>query len=273
MDTSLFNTSTLDVTRLVTVGLIVAGTLVAMQVASRLLRRSMAAHEAVPTTSIFINVVRGVILVLGFLAILAVFDISITPILTALGVGGLAVALALQDTLSNLFAGLQIVATRQIRPGDYVLLQTGQEGTVTDIAWRTTTLRAPSESLVIVPNSVLGQAIVTNFQSQLTALPAGVEFSVPLGSDLSLVERVAAEVAAAVMRDAAPEGVELPEPSVRFKAFGEASVVCAAVLFAPLYGDQVPFRSAFIKALHERFAAEGLAFAVPKRVVETLRSY
>ena len=104
--------------------------------------------------------------------------------LTALGVGGLAVALALQDTLGNLFAGLQIVASKQVRPGDYLLLESGQEGSVTDIAWRYTTLRTQSNNLVVVPNAKLGQSIITNFQLPDQPLSVIIEFGVAYSSDL-----------------------------------------------------------------------------------------
>ena len=76
--------------------------------------------------------------------ILNQLHVSIAPILTALGVGGLAVALALQDTLSNLFAGFYVAVAGQVRLGDYIVkLDTGEEGYVTDISWRTTTIRTP----------------------------------------------------------------------------------------------------------------------------------
>jgi small-conductance mechanosensitive channel len=95
-----------------------------------------------PATSLFTNLTKLLVFLIGALIILQTLNISITPILTALGVGGLAVALALQDTLSNLFSGLQIIASRQVRPGDYVKLESGEEGYVTDITWRNTAIRA-----------------------------------------------------------------------------------------------------------------------------------
>ncbi|MGD8353008.1 MAG: mechanosensitive ion channel, partial [Pseudomonadota bacterium] len=95
-----------------------------------------------PTISLFTNIIKLFVYILGMLVILQSLGISIAPVLTALGVGGLAVALALQETLSNLFAGLQILAARQIKPGDYVHLETGEEGYVTDVTWRNTTIKA-----------------------------------------------------------------------------------------------------------------------------------
>lgn len=254
----------------IAVVVITVATLVAARVAGGLLRRWMDKSGAVPATSIFVNITRAAIIIVGAAFILSVLGISITPVLTALGVGGLAVALALQDTLSNLFAGLQIVASRQIRPGDYLLLDTGQEGTVTDTAWRTTTLRTQSDNLVIVPNSVLAQAIVTNYRLPAEAVATTVEFGVSYDADLAIVERVVAEVARHVM-DEAGHDVGERDPIVRFRAFQDSQILCAAVLYVPGYSDQFPLRSAFIKALHERFAAEGIAFPYPQRTVHVVK--
>ena len=96
---------------------------------------------------------RFAVLATGLLVLLAYLNISITPMLTALGIGGLAVALALQDTLANFFAGLHILVERPIFVGDYIRLESGQEGVVTDIGWRTTRIRTLSANMVVVPNT------------------------------------------------------------------------------------------------------------------------
>jgi small-conductance mechanosensitive channel len=241
-----------------------------MRVAGRLVRRSVSASEALPSASILVNITRAAVLIIGGLTVLSVLDISITPVITALGVGGLAVALALQDTLGNLFAGLQIVASKQIRPGDYLVLDTAQEGTVTDIAWRTTTLRTQSDNLVIVPNAKLASAIVTNYRLPAEPLAVYVEFGVPYDADLDLVERVALEVAHEVMAEFQP-ALSAQEPIFRFRAFAESSVTCVVGLRVLEYAEQHPLRSAFVRRLHARFAAEGLHFPFPTRTVHVVQ--
>ncbi|MDY0340591.1 MAG: mechanosensitive ion channel family protein [Coriobacteriia bacterium] len=248
------------------VGIIIA-TIVGMQMSGKLLRRSMSMTDSVvPATSMLVNIARGVILVIGALAILSVFNISITPVLTALGVGGLAVSLALQDTLGNIFTGLQIIATKQIRPGDYIILESGHEGTVADIAWRTTTLRTIVDNLVIVPNAVLGQAIVTNYKLPAEAIAVMNEFGVPYGADLGQVERVTLEVADQVLRATGNHSPAHP-PLLRFSAFGESQINCTAIMYVQSYGDQFLLKSAFVKALYDRFSAEGIDFPFPTRTV------
>ena len=124
-----------------------------------------------------------------------VFEVDIRAILAALGVGGLAVALALQDTLSNLFAGFYVSVARQIRIGDFVKIDAGQSGYVQDIGWRSTTLRELGGNLIFIPNNKLSQSIVTNYN--LPQRPIAVAITVPVASrsDPSQVERILTEIA------------------------------------------------------------------------------
>lgn len=250
---------------LLTIGIVVL-TIVAMRMVGRLVRRSIAANGALPAASVIVNIARGVVLLIGALTILSIFDISITPVLTALGVGGLAVSLALQDTLGNLFSGLQIIATKQIRQGDYILLDSGQDGTVMDIAWRTTTLRTSMDNLVIVPNAVLAQSIVTNYKLPHDVVAVLVEFGVTYGSNLERVESVTLDVAQSVMLTHEPSLAHI-EPLVRFPEFGGSQVTGLAILHTTEYNRQYRLRSDFVKALHARFHEEGIEFAFPTRTI------
>lgn len=218
------------------------------------------------TSSIFKNFATGIIYILGFLFVLDYLGISITPLLTALGVGGLAVALALQDTLSNLFAGLNILMTKKIRPGDYVRLESGEEGEVCDITWRNTTIRAPEDNMVVVPNAKLASAIYTNTHLPQKEMGLFLPVTVAFDSDLALVERVTIEVARDVL--AAPEWA-IPgfEPAIRYNAFTDLGVRFSVILRTKEYQQQYRLRHEFYKRLHERFRAEGIKLAVPPRTV------
>lgn len=138
---------------------------------------------ALPVSSLTRNMAWALIAVLGFLVILNGLGLSITPMLTALGVGGLAVALALQEPLANFFAGLFMTLAGQIRVGDYVKLDSGQEGYVVDFSWRSTRLRMLANNLVVVPNSKLAQAILINHHLPSEDLAVLVEVGVDYSSD------------------------------------------------------------------------------------------
>ncbi len=159
-----------DTTALLLKGLSVASIVVITAFAARIAGKLIQGYTEregarLPSSTIFVNLARGVVWVLGGLSVLAALGISIAPLLTALGVGGLAVGLALQPTLENIVSGVQVLASKQIEPGDFIQLETGQQGWVQDVTWRNTTIKMLSNDLVIVPNATIGKSLVTNFTS------------------------------------------------------------------------------------------------------------
>ncbi len=220
----------------------------------------------VPSSSIFINITKVVILVMGILIALQSVGISITPMLTALGVSGLAVALALQDTLSNLFAGIHLLMSGQVRVGDYVSLSSGEEGYVADITWRNTTLRQMGNNLVVVPNSKLSSAIIVNYTLPDPLLSVVVQVGVAYHSDLDKVEKVTIEVARDVMLKYGLD-VEAYPPFIRYHTFGDSSINFSVIMKSKEFGDKFALRHDFIKALHSRYLKEGIEIPFPIRTV------
>jgi len=221
---------------------------------------------ALPVSSLTRNVAWALIAVLGFLVILNGLGLSITPMLTALGVGGLAVALALQEPLANFFAGLFITLAGQIRVGDYVKLDSGQEGYVVDFSWRSTRLRMLANNLVVVPNSKLAQAILVNHHLPSQDLAVLVEIGVDYSSDLRHVERVVTEVGRSVMQEVTGAVPDF-EPFVRYHTFGDSSINFTVILRAREFVDQYLIKHEFIKRLHARFDQEGIVIPFPIRTI------
>ncbi len=221
--------------------------------------------------TIFDNIIKLTVIIVGVLLTLQSLGVAITPILTALGVGGLAVALALQDTLSNLFAGFQILATNHVRPGDYVKLSSGEEGYVRDITWRITTIEALTKVTSVVPNSKIATTIISNYYQPNPEIVVLVPLGVSFGSDLDLVERVTVEVARDVMRTV-PGGVPGWEPLVRYANFDsrESAITFNAVLHASEFGAQFLVRHEFIKQLQKRYQAEGIRIPYPVQTVRLI---
>jgi small-conductance mechanosensitive channel len=219
-----------------------------------------------PSASIFRNLTKALVFMIGLLIILQSLGVSITPILTALGVGGLAVALALQDTLSNLFSGLHIIAARQVRPGDYVQLESGEEGYLTDITWRNTTIRALPNNRIIVPNSKLASAIITNFHLPEKEMAVLVQVGVSYDSDLEKVEKVTMDVGKEIMKEVAG-GVAEFEPFVRYHTFADFSIRFTVMLRAKEFVDQYLIKHEFVKRLHQRYRDEGITIPFPIRTI------
>lgn len=242
-------------------------TLALASVASRSIDAFGAAlAPALPVSSLTRNIAWGIVAVLGLLVILNGLGLTITPMLTALGVGGLAVALALQESLANFFAGVFITLAGQIRVGDYVKLDSGQEGYVVDFGWRSTRLRMLANNLVIVPNSKLAQAIVVNHGLPSQDMAVLVEVGVDYASDLPHVERIVIDVARGVMRDV-PGGIADFEPFIRYHTFADSSINFTVILRARQFVDQYLIKHEFIKRLHARFDQEGIVIPFPIRTI------
>ena len=221
-------------------------------------------EQALPVTSLTEHIAKVLITILGGLMILNGMGISITPILTALGVGGLAVALALQDTLSNLFSGFYLTVARQVRVGDYVKLESGQEGYVEDIGWRATTIRMLPNNTVVVPNNKLGSAIVVNYYLPSRDLAVLVDLGVDYASDLARVEQVTGEVAREVMKTVTG-GVPDFEPFIRYHTLGEFSINFTVIMRGKEFVDQYLIKHEFIKRLIVRYRQEGITIPFPTR--------
>ena len=218
------------------------------------------------SSSIFVTLVRLAIYVIGLLVLLQMLGISITPLLTALGVGGLAVALALQDTLANLFAGLHVIGSRKVRLGDYIRIDSGEEGYVIDINWRNTSIRSLPGDVVVVPNANLANANLTNFYQPKRETAVIAKASVAYDSDLAHVERVAIEVGRDAMRTLS---ITIPDfdPFVRFNEFDDSGINLSVIMRVREYTDRYELIHVFIKRLHERFREEGIEIPYPVRRV------
>lgn len=248
-----------------------AATLIAILFLARLaagfLNLGMATYgKSLASASLITNSVKLIIIAVGFIFVLNQF-VEITPIIGALGIGGLAAALALQDTLSNLFSGFQIIATRQLRPGDYVRLESGAIGVVTDVNWRNVQIRShPDENLVIVPNNKVATSVMINYNLPRKALVEIVEVGVSYDSDLEHVEKIALQEAVDVIKDVSGKEVTT-QPQIRFREFGASSINLQIRMMLPELKGRGVYKSELIKRLHKRFKLEGIEIPFPIRTV------
>ena len=219
-----------------------------------------------PSTTIFVNLARIIIISVGILIILQSIGISITPLLTAMGVGGLAISLALKDTLSDFFAGLHILLSQKVKPGDFVELDSGYMGYVQNITWRHTTLMERTNNEVTVPNAKISAAIVKNYDKGDPSFSIRVSIGVSYKSDLEHVVKVTEEVAATVVADI--DGAKKDNPAVvRFFQFGESSVDLKVYFRGKKYGDQHLIIDEFIRRIHKRFQSEKIEIPFPIRTL------
>lgn len=216
-----------------------------------------------PTTSIFINFIRILIFFVAVLVILESFQISIIPFLTALGIGGLAIALALQDTLSNFFSGFYMLVSHNFKPRDYVELESGERGYIQDINWRNTTILMLDNTLVIIPNSKIASSIIKNYSRPDQELAVLIEARVSYNSNLKKVEKVVEEVGIEIM-EKIPGAIEEFKPFIRYHTFGDSGIEFTVILRAQKFVDRYLVKHEFIKALHEKFREENIEIPFPQ---------
>ena len=222
---------------------------------------------AMPVTTLTQSLAQISVFLLAALIVLNHFDVSITPILTALGVGGLAVALALQDTLSNLFGGFYVAVAGQVRLGDYIKLNTGEEGYVADIGWRSTTLRALAHNLIIVPNAKLAQAIVTNYHLPDKRIGASFQLTIGYDQDSDAIEKMLQEVLDQASHEV-PGMLADPAPSVAFDpGFGDNGYTLTLNFQAVEFADQFRVRNELRRRVMRRLKAEGIGVPYASRTV------
>ena len=250
--------------RVLVVGIVLSATLLVMRLVTGVIgaRSGQAGRGA----TIFANIARIAVLVVGVLVAFQTLGIAIAPILTALGVGGLAVALALQPTLSNLFSGIQILMTRKINPGDFIRLSSGEEGFVTDISWRETTIRTLPNNLVMIPNANLATSQVTNYSLPEPEIGFGVTISVAHGSDLAQVRAALLEEAKAV-QSADPGAVPGFVPVVLIGGISESAIDLLVILRTKDFLGQGGMKSALYERVLDRLTRDGIRLPVPTRTI------
>ncbi len=208
-----------------------------------------------------------VVLAIGILVLLDYLSISITPLIAGLGIGGLAVALALQPTLGNFFAGTQIVSDRVVRIGDYIELEDGTvRGYVTDVGWRSTRIRTPQNNMVIIPNSRLAESIITNYFGPTMEMAVLVNCGVSYNAHLPTVEKIALEVAREVTEEL-DEADKNFEPWFAYEEFGDSNINFWLWLRARDRLASFRVKSEIIKRLKASLDKEGITINYPARLL------
>jgi len=219
-----------------------------------------------PSTTMFTNFLYIIVWGIGLMIILDSLNIAITPILTALGVGGLAISLALKDTLSDVFSGLHILLSGKVKPGDFAELDSGERGYISNITWRNTTMLERTNNVINIPNSKLSTAIIKNYDSGDSSFSVRIPVGVSYNSDLKHVANVTKNVAIDVAKDV--EGCNTDEePLVRFYEFGESSINLKVYFKAEKYGNQHNIIDTFVRRLHKRYNEEGIDIPFPIRTL------
>lgn len=212
------------------------------------------------------HVTTVIVYLIGFLVVMQIFNIELTPILASLGIAGLAVALALQDTLASFFASLYVVLERPINVGDYVKLESGDEGYVEKISWRNSTIRTLPGNRIVVPNSKIASMIIKNYYYPGKDCAVVLQCGVSYDSDLEKVEKVTVDVAKKTLKTVQGGNKEF-DPFIRYHTFGDSNIGFSIILRVDEFVDRYLVTHEFFKNLMKAYKKNKIEISFPVRNV------
>ncbi len=208
--------------------------------------------------------VKTVIVVLAVLVVLGEWEIQIGPVLGALGIGGLAIGLALNASLANIFGGIQLILDRSLSVGDKIMLESGEVGVVLDIGLRSTKMRTYDNELISLPNSQLANARVKNYTGPDATIRVTVNFGVAYGSDVARVKQVLLD-AIGELDDIMQE----PAPQVLFLNMSDFSLDMCARVWVDDYDKQFGKKLELTQLVYDTLNKNGIEIPFPTRTVYT----
>lgn len=217
--------------------------------------------QLIPLVEKIINIF---IFVMGLITVLKHFGYDVLSLLTALGVGSLAIGLAAKETLTNMLSGFTLMVDRPFGIGDRIELTGGQVGDVIDIGLRSTKIMTPEQNVLVVPNAELVNTKVVNLSYPSPKLRNKLTVGIGYGSDIEKAKAIMKECALSV-----PSVVKDPAPDVFFMKFGDFSLELMMVYTIERFADKVPSQDAINMLILKRFQEEGIEIPFPTRVVYT----
>ena len=214
---------------------------------------------------VFSNVWTFVVVIGTIGLLLSIWEYSITPLLGAAGIAGIAIGFAARDTVSNFFGGIALYFDDTYKLGDYIELDTGEAGTVVKVGVRSTTLMMRDEVLVTVPNAVLNATKVINQSAPQTRKRLKVPIGVAYGTDIDEFEELITDIAIeeALVLDS-------PKPRMRFRRFGDSALEYELLCWvsSPIRANKA--RHELNRAIYKRLMDADIEIPFPQRDVHLI---
>lgn len=222
--------------------------------------------DLAPKVTLFEIILKVIVFFIGFILILNILNINILPFITTLGIAGLAIGLALRDTLENFFAGIHLVLAKQIRPGDFIRLENGLEGVVEDITWRTTIIKQLQNNVIIIPNSKLAQSIIINYHQPKNNQTLIIPLTISFKHNLKEVEQLILAFMNRFIKEHPLANKDFP-PAVRYGGFGDSEINLNLLIQVKEPTDRFKLIHDFIMELYDYLKKHNIEIPYPIRKV------
>lgn len=199
--------------------------------------------------------------IIGLLFILPVWGIQIGPLLTSLGIAGIAIAFALQNTLGNIFGGISVILDKSVRVGDVIRIDE-TTGTVVDVGLRSTKIKTLDNELITIPNGKLADSKILNYLHPDPTLRVSVDFSTEYGSDVLKVRGVVLETLAKNKSI-----LKKHEPSVVLVEMADSGLKFKALFWVNSFEEKNPAKFNATEEIYNAFRREGIGIPFPTRTV------
>ena len=210
------------------------------------------------------KILKAVVIILAVIFIFSAWNVNISPLLATAGIAGLAIGLAVKDSLSNILGGLQLVLDRTFKVGDKVQLESGEMGVILDIGLRSTKLKTYDNEVIYIPNGYLANAKIKNFTHPDVSIRVNVEFGVVYGSNTEKVRQVVLDAVKKI-----DTVIEEPEPVVQFLKMSDFSLDFVARAWVKDYMDAYSTKIRMTDEIYNALNTAGIGIPFPTRTVYT----
>jgi small-conductance mechanosensitive channel len=210
-----------------------------------------------PPSEFVFDIMKLIFYILGFITVLNIWNVPIIHFITTFGIGTLAISLALQGTLSNFFAGLNIIVSKNLEIGDCVKLENGEEGIIKDISWLNTIIERPDGTYIIIPNLRLFNSILINYKNLKDLKVLSIPVKISFLNDIKKVEKITNEVLEEIYNNTSYVDKNF-KPFFRFVEFSESYIRFNVYLKVSNYQSREILIDQFLKKLKERYDKENI---------------
>lgn len=210
------------------------------------------------------KIIKTILMILTVIFVFNAWKIDISPLLATAGIAGLAIGLAVKDSLSNILGGLQLVLDRTFKVNDKIQLESGETGVILDIGLRSTKLKTYDNEVIFIPNGYLANTKIKNFTQPDFTIRTNVDFGVEYGSDPEKVRKIVLEAIKKI--DAV---VEEPEPAVLFIKMSDFSLDFVARAWVKTYTEAYSTKIKMIDEIHDALNKANIGIPFPTQTIYT----